>query len=111
MMRDEIQKGCQLNEQTMLHRQIVWLSGMLTLSRNTLSNFRNNQHAAFQNGLECLRLMSVDVYLNDEQRGTLAPILDLAKRKPEALRGIGAVIRQFLRPLTRQVMSNGSTFR
>ena len=111
MMKDEIQKGHQLNEQALLHRQIVWLSGMLTVARNALSNYRRNECAAFQNGIECLRLMSVDVYLNDEQRGTLAPILDLAKRKPEALRGIGAVIRQFLRPLTRQVMSNGSTFR
>ena len=110
-MKDEIQKGHQLNEQALLHRQIVWLSGMLTVARNALSNYRRNECAAFQNSVECLRLMSVDVYLNDEQRGTLAPILDLAKRKPEALRGIGAVIRQFLRPLTRQAMSNGSTFR
>lgn len=108
MTRNEHQR---LNEEAMLHRQICWLSGMLTVVRHALGNYRHNENAAFQNSLECLRLMVGGVYLTDEMRGTLAPILDLAVRKPEALRGIGAVIRQFLRPLTRQVMSNGSTFR
>ena len=111
MTKDEFQKGHQLNEQALLHRQIVWLSGMLTVARNALSNYRRNECAAFQNGIECLRLRVGGVYLDDRQRGTLAPILDLARKRPEALRGIGGVIKQFLRPLNRQAMSNGSTFR
>jgi len=108
MTRNEHQR---LNEQAMLHRQICWLSGMLTLSRNVLRNFQHNEGAAFQNGLACLHLMAQDVYLNDRQRSTLAQILDLAKKRPEALRGITGVIRQFLRPLSRQVLTNGGGFR
>lgn len=108
MTRNEHQR---LNEQAMLHRQICWLSGMLTLARNALRNYQRNEGAAFKNGVECLFLMAHDVYLSDRQRSTLVQILDLSKRRPEALRGITGVIRQFLRPLNQQVLMNGGGFR
>lgn len=78
---------------------------MLAVSKRGLSNFRHSKHAAFQNNVSCLCLMAAGLYLTDAQRSTLLPIAKLSKEKPEALRGIGGVIRQFLRQLNKQVLA------
>ena len=106
MTKAEVQKSLFLNQDVIIGRQIVWLTGMLSVLRNALTNYRHNQNAAFKNGVECLSLMGSGVYLSDDQRGTLMPMITLARDKPEALRGLSSVIRQFLRQLNRQVMSN-----
>ena len=104
MTKAEVQKSLYLNQHAIIARQLAWLTGMLSVLRNALHNYRHNENAAFRNGVECLSLMGTGIYLSDDQRGTLMPMITLAKDRPEALRGLSSVIRQYVRDLSKQII-------
>ena len=105
MTKEEFQRSNFINYHVELGKQIVWLNGMLTVARRGLTNFRHDKGASFRNAVECLLLMGTDGYLTGDQRSTLIPMIKLAREKPEVLRGISSVLRQFIRDVSKLLIA------